>query len=163
MQTWLMVGLAAGILGVIVFTGNTERPQRPLVGASTQPTPPDTARTREFQDRLRLLDERARQQEAESQRNDNERPFVGERPAAQQDPIAAEKRRRNYESLFSGMLVSTKNHREQSMTGPASALPPPNVASGSSGATSVDALAAILMRRRRRLAARRHHGCVRAC
>src|ERR687888_625010 len=72
-QTWLMVGLAVGILGIIVFAGHPAPAARPAAAApSTSEPAPSPERLRDYQDRLRLLDERARQQAL----------------AAQQQPVA---------------------------------------------------------------------------
>src|SRR5438874_11337551 len=64
-QTWLMVGVAVVILGIIVFTG---RPAPAARGATATfaPVASSPDRLREYQDRLRLLDERARQQTVSS-------------------------------------------------------------------------------------------------
>ena len=61
-QTWLMLAVAVGILGIIVLTGNREPESRPVSAATTPGTMalnPD--RLRDYQDRLRVLDDRARQ------------------------------------------------------------------------------------------------------
>ena len=57
-QTWLMVALAVGMLGIIFLTGKPEGPAAPRPG--TQPAAAATAdRVRDYQDRLRMLDEQA--------------------------------------------------------------------------------------------------------
>jgi hypothetical protein len=57
-QTWLMVALAMGMLGIIFLTGRPEGPAAPRPG--TQPAAAPTAdRVRDYQDRLRMLDEQA--------------------------------------------------------------------------------------------------------
>src|SRR3989442_8308764 len=61
-QTWLMVALALGILGIIVFTGQPTPAARPAAPANAQALAPNPDRLRDYQDRLRALDERARQQ-----------------------------------------------------------------------------------------------------
>src|SRR5437660_1084909 len=61
-QTWLMVGLALGILGIIVFAGHPEPAKRTASAATPAALAPQTDRLRDYQDRLRVLDERARQQ-----------------------------------------------------------------------------------------------------
>ena len=54
MQTWLMAGLAAAMLLIIVLTG---RPEAPATArqATAQPATANPDRVREYQDRLRLL------------------------------------------------------------------------------------------------------------
>src|SRR5262245_44622544 len=61
-QTWLMVGLALGILGIIVFAGHPEPKAREASTATPAALAPQPDRLRDYQDRLRALDERARQQ-----------------------------------------------------------------------------------------------------
>src|SRR5690606_28276459 len=57
-QTWLMVALAVGMLGIIFLTGNPDGspPPRP---AGPSAAAPSTDRVRDYQDRLRMLDEQA--------------------------------------------------------------------------------------------------------
>src|SRR5439155_8857049 len=61
-QTWLMVGLAVTIIGIIVFVGHPQPVARPGLVTAAAPVAPSPDRLREYQDRLRILDERARQQ-----------------------------------------------------------------------------------------------------
>ncbi|MGH2602948.1 MAG: TrbI/VirB10 family protein, partial [Dehalococcoidia bacterium] len=106
-QTWLMVGLAFGILAIIVVTGGPQ--------PSSRPTPPEPAsranpeRLRSYQDYLQLLEERARQETAEQTKHTIQPP-APQAPAtpAPPDPLAEEKRRRKYESLFAGITVLTQ-------------------------------------------------------
>src|SRR5207248_8058390 len=61
LQMWLMVGVAAGMLMIIILTGHSQPSPRVTSTSATPPLPglsPD--RLREFQDRLRALDDRAR-------------------------------------------------------------------------------------------------------
>src|SRR5437016_299382 len=95
-QTWLMVALALGILGIIVFAGHPE----PAPRAASVSTPPALApqpdRLRDYQDRLRILDERARLQAASAaERPAMARPVYDEPPAATEpDPLEADRKRR---------------------------------------------------------------------
>src|SRR5438093_12840154 len=61
-QTWLMVALALGILGIIVFAGHPEPTKRTTSAATPAALAPQPDRLRDYQDRLRALDERARLQ-----------------------------------------------------------------------------------------------------
>src|SRR6266540_3953389 len=63
-QMWLMVGLAGVIIGIIVFAGHPEPTARRAAPPPTAPVTPNADRLREYQDRLRVLDERARQEAA---------------------------------------------------------------------------------------------------
>src|SRR4051812_33670485 len=57
MQTWVMLGVAVGMIAVIVFAGRREPPTR--AAATAQPTAPNPERVRDYQERLRALDGRA--------------------------------------------------------------------------------------------------------
>src|SRR5712691_10682040 len=72
-QTWLMVGLALGILAIIVFTGHPQPAPR-VAAATAAPAAPNPDRLRDYQDRLRVLDERSRQQAVSEARGPMPRP-----------------------------------------------------------------------------------------
>src|SRR5262245_43341858 len=64
MQTWLIAGIGFGGLAVIALTGRPQpAPQRAEPQAAA-PAPPSPDRVKEYQERLRVLDERARQEAA---------------------------------------------------------------------------------------------------
>lgn len=111
-QTWLMLGLAVGILGIIVFAGHPEPAARPAVKtAASQEAAPSPERLRDFQDRLRVLDERARQQALNApQQSAMPRPTTYDEPTApaSPDPLVEERRRREYESLFASNVVISR-------------------------------------------------------
>ena len=108
-QTWLMVGLAVGILLVIVIAGRPAPATRPNPAAGpTQPANAD--RVRDYQDRLRMLEARAAQ-EAQAVSQSPPTPsaaYEESRPPAPEDPIKAERRRREYESLFASNVVMSR-------------------------------------------------------
>jgi type IV secretion system protein VirB10 len=109
-QTWLLAALAFGILAIIVVTGRPEPAPRPTVPAANQPTAPSPDRLRDYQDRLRVLDERSRQQ-ALSQAVETPAPLLYENAATTPpsvDPLEAEKKRREYESLFASNVVVSR-------------------------------------------------------
>ena len=110
-QTWLMAGLAAGIVLIILLTGRPEAPQRPPnLAAVTQEPSPD--RVRDYQDRLRATEMRAAQEAAAivAQQTPTASPSgYGEPPAtAQEDPIASDRKRREYDSLFASNVVMSR-------------------------------------------------------
>ncbi|MGE3341847.1 MAG: TrbI/VirB10 family protein [Vicinamibacterales bacterium] len=120
-QTWVMVAVAIGILGIIALTGDPT-PASNTVGAAPDPvSAPNADRLRDYQDRMRVLDERARQQLIDSAqepplptsayRYDN----VGGAPSAS-DPLADERTRREYESLFASNIVVTRRPDAQQLT-----------------------------------------------
>src|SRR5262249_1753800 len=100
-QTWIMVGLAVGILGIILFAAHPPPARPPAAPPSTAVTAPSPERLRDYQDRLRLLDERARQQALAAQQQPlaTPHPTYDESSAApaSPDPIVEERRRRDYE------------------------------------------------------------------
>ena len=99
-QTWLMAGLALGIVLIILITGQPEPSRNP---AQSQPAPvaPNPDRLRDYQERLRAMEAR---QSLEGQPAQPAAPEVPrfEQPTspAPEDPIAADRKRREYESLF---------------------------------------------------------------
>jgi len=106
MQTWIMLAVAVGMLAVILLTGRREPPVRSVAAPATAPTPnPD--RVRDYQDRLRALDARAVQEASTASLVQGpSRPAYDEPVAARaEDPIVAERRRRNYDSLFASNVV----------------------------------------------------------
>ena len=110
-QTWLMVGLALGILGIIVFAGHPEPAKRTASAATPAALAPQTDRLRDYQDRLRVLDERARQQLATEPRQSVMPQPAYDQPtgaAPAPDPVEADRKRREYESLFSSNVVMSR-------------------------------------------------------
>ena len=112
-QTWLMLAVALGILGIIVLTGEPE-PVAPTVSAAPAPSVvPSADRLRDYQDRLRVLDQRAREQVAADVAPEPVPPAstyayesAGGAPAT--DPLVEERKRREYESLFASNVVMTR-------------------------------------------------------
>lgn len=115
-QTWLLAGLAVLILAIILLTGQPERSARSQAGPATQPATAD--RVRDYQERLRLLDERAAR-EARDAVGTASAPELRESGggAAQVDPLLAERRRRDYESLFASNVVFSRREENQRPTG----------------------------------------------
>jgi len=112
-QTWLMVGVAVGILGIIAFTGHPEPAGRATAPVASTPLAPNPERLRDYQDRLRIMDERARQQTLslnDPRATAISRPVSEETPAAAgaTDPLVGERRRREYESLFASNVVMSR-------------------------------------------------------
>ena len=56
-QTWLMVGLAVGIVLIILLTGQRE-PPKPTVATSAASAAPNPDRLRDYQERLRAMEAR---------------------------------------------------------------------------------------------------------
>src|SRR6266545_4670272 len=115
-QTWLMIGVALGVLAIIVFAGHPAPPSRPASpGVATMALAPSPERLRDYQDRLRVLDERARQQSTSlndprataTPRSVSDDPPAAVTPAAA-DPLQEDRKRRAYESLFASNVVMTR-------------------------------------------------------
>lgn len=116
-QTWVMGGLAVAIVGIIVIAGHPEPAKRPSTAASSAALPalsPD--RLKEYQDRLRLLEERAHQQTppvsppSTSPGVDDD---TRQRTSGSPDPLVEDRRRRAYESLFASNVVMSRRPEGQ--------------------------------------------------
>ena len=110
MQTWLMVGVAIGMIAIIVVAGRPGPAARP---ASTSPTTsaPNADRVREYQDRLRALESGAAQDARIAALAPASTPVLNDEPRptpAAPDPIVAERKRRAYESLFASNVVLSR-------------------------------------------------------
>ena len=107
-QTWLMAGLALGIVLIILITGQSEPSRNP---AQTQQAPatPNPERLRDYQERLRAMEARQALEVQAPQPTVPETPRF-EEPAgpAPEDPIAADRKRREYESLFASNVVLSR-------------------------------------------------------
>lgn len=127
MQTWLMVGVAVGMIAIIFATGRPEAPMR-QAAATTSPAP-NPERVRDYQDRLRAMEVRASQEaQTAALAPPSARTFNEEPPAPPaQDPIVADRKRREYESLFAGNVVLSRRPEAQ--------RPDAGRATGTSGTT----------------------------
>ena len=107
-QTWLMAGLALGIVLIILITGQSE-PSRNSAQTQQAPAAPNPDRLRDYQERLRAMEAR---QALEAQAPQPTVPVTPrfEEPAgpAPEDPIAADRKRREYESLFASNVVLSR-------------------------------------------------------
>jgi type IV secretion system protein VirB10 len=125
MQMWLMLGLAFGILAIIVLTGQTTPAERPVaVGPTPQPLAMNADRLRDYQDRLKVFDDRARQEPVSQPllANPNQRVMYDGAPSPTEtpDPLESERKRREYESLFaSNVVMSRRPGAQQLMNSPA--------------------------------------------
>ena len=155
-QAWLMAGLALVILGIIVFTGRPAPSPRASAAASGPAPAPNPDRLREYQDRLRALDERARQQASAPPPPSAfgparpSYPDVAPPREPAPDAIQQDRARREYESLFaSNVVVSRRADAERMTTGNAATrstrtgpapIPPPTAP------PSLDEVAAAVVR-----------------
>jgi type IV secretion system protein TrbI len=116
-----MAGLAVGIVGVIVMTGQPA--PRPAAPGAAPPGPPNADRVREYQDRLRAMDAIARQQATPESIPETPAPAAEDQTGpARVDPLVEERRRKDYESLFaSNIAVSRRPELSGAPGGPATA------------------------------------------
>ena len=147
-QTWLMAAVALGMLLVIFVAGRPE-PSPPATATTTVPAP-NPERVRDYQDRLRALDARAAQ-EAQAAIAPTAPPApvyeTGQTPAPQ-DPIVADRRRRQYESLFASNVVLSRRPDDQRPDGGQAMSSASGAANGSSAPTdaSIDEIADAALR-----------------
>jgi type IV secretion system protein VirB10 len=107
-QTWLMAGLALGILLIILITGQPEPTRTP---AQSQPAPvaPNPDRLRDYEERLRAMGARqALEAQAVQPVVPEARRFEEPASPAPEDPIDADRKRREYESLFASNVVLSR-------------------------------------------------------
>ena len=145
-QTWLMVGLAAGIVLIILLTGSPE-PPKPTVASSAAPTTPNPDRLRDYQERLRAME--ARQAlEAQAAATAPATPIAprydeSTAPPAE-DPIVAERKRRDYESLFASNVVSSRRPEAERLNPNAAGFP--GAPTRAAADASLDEIAAAVVR-----------------
>jgi len=113
MQTWIMAGIAGGMVLIIVLAGRPAAPARPVAASAAAPVAPSAYHVREYQDRLRVLETRAAQQTPVGTPTPTSSPgtppIVEPRLSrATEDPVVAERRRRNYDSLFASNVVLSR-------------------------------------------------------
>jgi len=108
-QTWLMAGLAVGIVGIILLVGEPEPPARPAATTAVSQVP-DADRVREYQDRLRALEAQSlREAQAAELAAQTPQVFYDEPQTPRpEDPLAAERRRKDYESLFASNVALSR-------------------------------------------------------
>lgn len=148
-QTWLMAALALGMLFIIFLTGKPEGPaatRRPAGAVS----PPSADRVRDYQERLRALDEQAAREAREAALAASSAARVvpesdgGSTPPV--DPLVAERQRRDYESLFAtNVVLSRRPEGQQPDAGQRSAAQPAAPRVGSAE-PSIDEIADAVVR-----------------
>ncbi len=150
-QTWLMAGIAGVMVLIMFVAGRPEQGRRPTPTPVPQSAPsPD--RLRDYQDRLRVMETRATQdaqQPATPQSTAAPSPPTspdGPRPSGQ-DSLVAERRRRNYESLFASNIVfSRRPEAERPDASRQDAVHTGIVAPLPSGSASLDDVAEAVLR-----------------
>lgn len=144
-QTWLLAGLAAFMLLVMFVVGRPDAPARPTPTPSTAMAP-SADRVRDYQDRLRALETQTLAQLADQPRAPVVEPQGYPESPTATDPIEAEKRRREYESLFaSNVVLSRRPSSERPDAGRTDAFTLPAM-SQAGGAPSMDDIADAALR-----------------
>ena len=108
-QTWVMAGLAVGMLAIMLIVGRPDPPARPA--ASVAPAQaPSADRMRDYQERLRALDAQVLQDAQATALAPGAAPVAYDEPQAPpaQDPIEADRKRREYDSLFASNVVLSR-------------------------------------------------------
>jgi len=108
-QTWVMVGLAVGMLAIMLIVGRPDPPARPAASAAPAQAP-NADRVRDYQDRLRAMEAQALQDAQTVTLAPGAAPVSYEGPPSPppQDPIVADRKRREYESLFASNVVLSR-------------------------------------------------------
>src|SRR6476469_2311416 len=124
-QTWVMTGVAVGMLAIMLIVGRPDPPARQAT--TTAPAQAASAdRVRDYQDRLRLLEAQALRdaQATAPAPNIQAAPDDDSQPPPPQDPIATDKKRREYESLFaSNVVLSRRPENERPDVGRSTSQP----------------------------------------
>ena len=124
-QTWVMAGVAVGMLAIMLIVGRPDPPARPAT--TTAPAQaPSADRVRDYQDRLRLLEAQAMRDAQATAPAPNVQPaqYDDSQPPPPQDPIATDRKRREYESLFaSNVVLSRRPENERPDVGRSTSQP----------------------------------------
>ena len=114
-QTWLMVGIAGVIVVIILFSGQPQAPQRTAQAAGMAPPATDPERVRDYQERLNAINAQLAMKSmpgpapvAEPAITAGYGAVEQERTAQRTDPLAVERQRRDYESLFASNVVVSR-------------------------------------------------------
>ena len=153
-QVWLMVGVAGGILAIILFTGNHDpAPPRTATAPNVAALAPNPEQLRTYQRRLEAADTRPQspaslQELRPAPAATDDRGFRDQGSTRAQDPIAEERRRREYESLFANNVVQSPTLATTEPTRSASARRTTPGMAGDLGATppSLDDVAEAVVR-----------------
>jgi type IV secretion system protein TrbI len=109
-QTWLMAGIA-GVMVLIMFVAGRPNEPGPRAAVTAAVAAPSPDRLRDYQDRLRVMEARA-VQDTPAKTGPPATPPEAVSPepprSATQESLVAERRRREYESLFASNLVFSR-------------------------------------------------------
>ncbi|MGE3508143.1 MAG: TrbI/VirB10 family protein [Vicinamibacterales bacterium] len=129
-QTWLLAGLALFMLLVMLVVGRPE-PEAPRAAVPPPPAEPGQSadRVRQYQERLRFAEAQALAQTQSLEQTPARTaatPFGEPTTPPPEDPLVAERRRREYESLFaSNVVLSRRPESDRPDSGRSSVNPVP--------------------------------------
>ena len=111
-QTWVMAGLAVGMLAIMLIVGRPDPPARPAASAAPAQAP-NADRVRDYQDRLRAMEAQAMRDAQAAALAPGAAPVSYQEPQSPppQDPIVADRKRREYREPL------RQQRRPQSPTG----------------------------------------------
>jgi len=114
-QTWLMVGIAGVIVVIILFAGQPQAPERRAQAAAVAPPPTSPERVRDYQARLNAINSQLALNPTPDRPPMNASGLTPasygdepQLPAQRIDPLAVERQRREYESLFASNVVVSR-------------------------------------------------------
>ena len=119
-QTWIMAGIAVGMLAIMLLVGRSDPPVRSTPAPATSQAP-SADRVRDYQERLRAMEAQALR-EAQAAAGPPAPAMMGFQDPPQSapppDPLQADRKRREYESLFaSNVVLSRRPEGERPDTG----------------------------------------------
>lgn len=145
-QTWLMAGLALGIVLIILVTGQSE-PSRNLAQPQPASVAPNPDRLRDYQERLREMGARQALEAQAPPTTTPEAPRFEEPPGpAPEDPIKADRKRREYESLFASNVVLSRRPEGERLEAGRTAGPQSGEMPRESSNPSLDEIAEAVLR-----------------
>lgn len=143
-QTWIMAGIAVGMLAIMLLVGRSDPPVR-TTSAPAAAQAPSTDRVRDYQERLRAMEAQAlREAQAASVTSAPATMGFQEPPSAPApDPLEAGRKRREYESLFASNVVLSRRPEDDRPDAGRSNTAPIDAARGSDATTipSIDDIA----------------------
>jgi type IV secretion system protein VirB10 len=125
MLTWVMGGVATLIVLITLFAGSPKPVPHPAGSVTPAPQAPNADRLNEYQRQVRSIDERARAQAVEPApsvpRDLSQMPGTAPATTAAQapgpDPLAEERKRREYDSLFASNVVASRRTGTSQLVG----------------------------------------------
>jgi len=141
-QSWIMAGIALGMLAIMLVVGRPDPPARSAPAPAATDVP-SADRVRDYQDRLRAMEAQAlREAQAAAMTPAPAAPILEEpqSPPAP-DPLQADRKRREYESLFASNVVLSRRPEGERPDAGGSALRTGQAAGSENRIPSIDDIA----------------------